>query len=319
MSTIILYMGMILKMSKPVELGWHTATDVMLWLVILLLVPVVLYFLSRKSSNGLDKEIFEERNTEFGAYNIRKNLPRNLGIGFLVGFVLLSFVLLQLGFTSTKESKPVAKKVVKKREIIIEKKEEVVEKKEEKKDEPERESRPKEEAVVKKVEPDPVELPDTTNLHKIDTNKTNTNFGVAENKGKSGGDGTGEDSLTGGGGTGKVEPPRVYYPDELSVQPGYPGGTAALQSYLSIKLNSLKSPAKYRISNQTYTVQVSFKIDKEGNVVGASLSKKYQSELSKTDIDLIIKTMNAMPKWNPGIYMEKPVISMRTLPITLNP
>jgi hypothetical protein len=66
-------------------------------------------------------------------------------------------------------------------------------------------------------------------------------------------------------------------------------------------------------------VQVTFKIDKEGNVISANISKKYQAELSSTDVDLIIRTINAMPKWNPGIFLKKPVLTIRTLPITINP
>ena len=273
MSTIILFMGMILKMSKPVELGWHTATDVMLWLVILLLVPVVLYFLSRKSSNGLDKEIFEERNTEFGAYNIRKNLPRNLGIGFLVGFVLLSFVLLQLGMSSTSKQAP-KKEVKKTKTVSLQKKaEKPKEKPKPKKPKLKKKlNKPKQELTQKRIEPTPKENPDSTKLHKVEKMNPLAAAGTSNGGTVGGGSGGTDSTETGNGGDdGPKEPILTDEPTDLPEFAN--GGEDGIQTVITLcseaDLAQTSTPG-------VHVVILDFIVELDGSTSGVKLAPGFE-------------------------------------------
>jgi periplasmic protein TonB len=92
--------------------------------------------------------------------------------------------------------------------------------------------------------------------------------------------------------------------------PEFPGGETALSQYME---NSLDYPQRALDDNKEGTVQVSFVIDENGNVMTpAALGNKLGDGLDEEAIDLIKK----MPKWKPGTVKGKNVKTRLELPIT---
>ena len=111
----------------------------------------------------------------------------------------------------------------------------------------------------------------------------------------------------------------IYYPDQLTSNPEFVGGTEACKIFLSSKLYNLKAPAKYRISNSRFTVNVTCVIEPNGTVSSVTIPRKSQVELDEETIKSIIKAFESMPKWTPGMIVDEPKRAVVQLPVTLEP
>jgi protein TonB len=87
--------------------------------------------------------------------------------------------------------------------------------------------------------------------------------------------------------------------------PEYPGGSEALQEYISL---NLKYPALKEVSGK---VIVSFVVDKKGKVIDVKVKNEVDAALAKEAIRLV----KAMPLWTPGKLEGKPVNVQMNLPI----
>ena len=87
--------------------------------------------------------------------------------------------------------------------------------------------------------------------------------------------------------------------------PEYPGGSEALQEYISM---NLKYPALKEVSGKVF---VSFVVDKKGKVTDVRVKNEVDAALSKEAIRLV----KAMPLWTPGKLDGKPVNVQLNLPI----
>ena len=93
----------------------------------------------------------------------------------------------------------------------------------------------------------------------------------------------------------------------------------ACKIFVSSKLYNLKAPAKYRISNSRFTVNVTCVIEPNGTVSSVTIPRKSQVELDEETIKSIIKAFESMPKWTPGMIVDEPKRAVVQLPVTLEP
>lgn len=88
----------------------------------------------------------------------------------------------------------------------------------------------------------------------------------------------------------------------------FPGGTEALQKYLS---ENIKYPIEAIKNKQTGRVYVQFVIDKEGEVTNVKVLKGVCESLDAEAIRVIYN----MPKWDPAKIDNKTVNMQYTIPI----
>ncbi len=91
--------------------------------------------------------------------------------------------------------------------------------------------------------------------------------------------------------------------------PQFPGGDAALLSYIS---KSVKYPAIAQENNIQGRVIISFVIERDGSVADATVVRGVDPALDKE----ALRVVNNMPKWKPGQQRGKPVRVKYTLPVT---
>ena len=98
--------------------------------------------------------------------------------------------------------------------------------------------------------------------------------------------------------------------------PKFPGGKNALEKYLEISLKESNISPNYKDKSIVY---VSFVVLKSGKLVDIKLAnmKKKQRVSQKTE-DKIIKIIESMPKWDPGILNGREVNTQCLIPIKTN-
>lgn len=113
-------------------------------------------------------------------------------------------------------------------------------------------------------------------------------------------------------------PPAVVEEEEESAQtiftvvekmPEFPGGTAALMTYLA---KSIKYPVIAQENGIQGRVSCSFVINKDGTIVDAEVLRGVDPSLDKE----ALRVINTMPKWTPGQQRGKPVRVKYTVPVT---
>ena len=99
--------------------------------------------------------------------------------------------------------------------------------------------------------------------------------------------------------------PIIYIPE---VMPQFPGGIEALRKYLS---KEMKYPKKAIYNGISGRVNLSFVIDKEGNISDV----KIEHGLGGGCDEEAVRVVEAMPKWKPGKMGDKKVRVKYYLPI----
>lgn len=270
------------------------------------------YFSSRSwqmvTSKERNETVFENRNKEYGAYQIRRDYDKRIllvflgvtvGIGALWGASSLFKPLEQ-----SKDSKFVTENIV---ELF--KDDDVVEI-----PEPEKIEKPAVESIaditafrVPKPEDDPISEPQIT---PIDPSKE---IGLLDQKGEPGSDPFDPNKINGTikgtGGAGTIEPPKTSEPVLYVDEPAeFPGGIPALHEFIkeNIDLNIIDGSAK---------VYLKFVVDTDGTISGVSVTKT--SEECKSCEKAAIKVVKSMPNWKPGKLNGKEVKSYYRLPINI--
>ncbi len=106
--------------------------------------------------------------------------------------------------------------------------------------------------------------------------------------------------------TPEVAAPEVFlYVEQM---PQFPGGDAALKSYLS---EHIQYPAIAKDNNIQGKVYCKFVVDKEGNVTKVEVVRGIGYGCD----DEAVRVIKAMPRWNPGMQNGKAVSVSYTLPI----
>ena len=97
--------------------------------------------------------------------------------------------------------------------------------------------------------------------------------------------------------------------DVVEEMPQYPGGSAAMMTFLR---DNIKYPADAVKDSIQGRVIVQFVVDKQGNVVNPTLMRKVHPSLDAE----ALRVVGAMPKWTPGKQNGEAVNCKYTLPVT---
>ena len=258
--------------------------------------------------------VFEGRNQNYGAYQLRKETSkRNI---WSIIFVVLLAILLYLGLTL--ENMVESHRTVENTQIVEvtnlrdKKKEVKVERKEEIKLEPER--------IVEKVKSSikftaPVikkdNLVNEEEEIKLDEiEKSNKAIGAFTVEGT---DEVGSEVLKIRDEIAQSEPPKHEEDNKVfevvEQMPSFPGGYAALMQWLG---SNMKYPTIAAENNVQGRVIVQFVVEKDGSITDVHVAKSVDPSLDK-EASRVVK---AMPKWIPGKQNSSPVRVRFTVPVT---
>lgn len=106
----------------------------------------------------------------------------------------------------------------------------------------------------------------------------------------------------------EVEPEEQEIFDVVENMPEFPGGQAALMSYLS---KNIKYPTIAQENGTQGRVIVQFVVNKDGSIVDAVVARGVDPYLDKE----ALRVINGMPKWKPGMQRNKPVRVKYTVPV----
>lgn len=257
--------------------------------------------------------VFEGRNQNYGAYQLRtETSKRNL---WSIIFVVLLAILLYLGLTL--ENMVEAHRTVENTQIVEvtslrDKKDVKVERKEEIKIEPER--------IVEKVkssikftatvikEDDLVNEEEEIKLDEIEN--SNKAIGALNVEGT---DEVGSEVLKIKDEIAQPEPPKNTEDNTIfqvvEQQPSFPGGDAALMSWLKQNLKYPLMAAEMSIQGR---VIAQFVVEKDGSITDVKVAKSVDPSLDKE----AVRVIKSMPHWIAGRQNGSPVRVRYTLPVT---
>ncbi len=267
--------------------------------------------------------IFEGKNKDFGAYDLRKKSDgrHNMAVLYMLLGLVIVFVLLfawskysdYRAEIAAKEAKEQAEKMM---QAML--------------DQPEVEEAPEEEPEQQKFEEPKVEVPEevlatvqVTQIAIVDADKVkievmdmdtqkedNTARGVVNQEGADDADkfkAVVEQVV--------VKEPEPEKPKEEEIfvaveqQAEFPGGQAALMKWLG---NNIRYPETAQANDVQGRVIVKFVVEKDGSIGSATIVKGVDKDLDKEALRVVKK----MPKWQPGKNNGAPVRSYFTLPVT---
>ena len=258
--------------------------------------------------------VFEGRNQNYGAYQLRKETSkRNI---WSIIFVVLLAILLYLGLTL--ENIVEAHRTVENTQVVEicnlgdKKKEVKVERKEEIKLEPER--------IVEKVKSSIKFTAPVIKKDQLVNEEEVIKLDEIENSNKAIGAFTVEGNDEVGGEVLKVkeeiaqpEPPKHEEDNKVfevvEQMPSFPGGYAVLMQWLG---SNMKYPTIAAENNVQGRVIVQFVVEKDGSITDVHVAKSVDPSLDK-EASRVVK---AMPKWIPGKQNSSPVRVRFTVPVT---
>ena len=269
------------------------------------------YFSSRSwqmvTSKERNETVFENRNKEYGAYQIRRDYDKRILLVFLGVTVGIGAL-----WGASTLFKPLEKRIDP--NLVTENITELFNDDEKVLDIPEPkavEAQPAAQADITKFVP--IEVKDDPDFDdKLNVVDPTKNIGDVDQKGDEGdifkNPVVGIPGGTGGTGGGTIEPPSidpVIYVDEPAE---FPGGMPALHEFIkdNIDLNIIDGSAK---------VYLKFVVDTDGTISGVSVTKT--SEDCKSCEKAAIKVVKSMPNWKPGKLNGKEVKSYYRLPINI--
>lgn len=254
--------------------------------------------------------VFEGKNKDYGAYQLRRESDRTTAIAFLFGLVLVSavacipLVLNLIGGEKLSISLPEAPDTVIHVSNIYIKPEQpkktVAPITRRKADPVQRQDQLKNPVIVKTPEATPDVTP---NNESTNTNNSTQGSGTETTP-----------TTTGGGGINSIPP--VIIPDEtpkpptaLDKLPEFPGGIEKFYGYVGKHFNNpdMDEP-------KTLRVYVSFVIEKDGSMTDIRVKRDPGFGLGNEAIR-VLKSLKT--KWEPGMIAGKPVRTSYNLPITV--
>ncbi|MBD5284405.1 MAG: energy transducer TonB [Bacteroides sp.] len=267
--------------------------------------------------------IFEGKNKDFGAYELRQKSDRrhNMAVLYMLLGLVVVFVLLiawskysdYRAEIAAKEAKEQAEKMM---QAML--------------DQPEVEEAPEEEPEQQKFEEPKVEVPEevlatvqVTQIAIVDADKVknevmdmdtqqedNTARGVVNQEGADD-----VDKFKAVQEQVVVKEPEPEKPKEEEIfvaveqQAEFPGGQAALMKWLG---NNIRYPESAQANGVQGRVIVKFVVEKDGSIGATTIVKGVDKDLDKEALRVVKK----MPKWQPGKNNGSPVRSYFTLPVT---
>jgi periplasmic protein TonB len=251
--------------------------------------------------------VFEGKNKEYGAYQLRQESPRTTLAAFFFGIVFIGFISgMGLFLSSFGNHPPLIPTTCPNDSAIV-----VVN------IEP-----PATEPKIEPIKPNPYTAiePVTDNQHYVVAPTPEANPEVTKNpENPSNGNpttGTGEPSTGGESGPAivapiipEVEPTGPISSKLLDTQPEYPGGMKKFYEYVG---NNFEKPEIEDV--ETISVNVSFVIEKDGSMTDIKVLRNPGYGLDKEAIR-VLKSLKT--KWSPGIKDGKKVRTQYTLPIKI--
>ena len=258
--------------------------------------------------------IFEGRNKEYGAYELRKTYKKRITFALFFTIAISALFYISTLFFSGKESKG---------NIIIEDVSLEKFEQEEKKPEPPppppppKPEPPKVEItkftppkIVKDEEVKPEEKP--PEVEKLEETKIGTINQIGD---KDKGIVEAPKEVSTGVAPVKVEEDYDRLFTSVQIESEFPGGQEAWNKYLQRNLNS-EVPKDNGAPSGRYTVEVSFTVDKEGNISSVSGILASGGNNDYGTIEEAIRVIKRGPKWKPGVQNGIQVKSRKKQRIT---
>lgn len=246
---------------------------------------------------SFDDIVFENRNKEYGAYQLRKKYNRVVTISTLIGIFIICMVILIPYLQASTAAKHKARDA---KEVIAEMANDL--QKEEAPPPPPPPPPPpaEQQVVVKYVAPvivDSVKVEDESKLmiadEQVATTVNKEVVEVVEQK--------------------QEEVVEQEKEEEVFVvveeMPEFPGGTNALRKFLA---ESVKYPVVAQENGIQGKVYVNFVVNKDGSVSGAKVARGVDPSLDTE----ALRVVSSMPKWKPGKQRGVPVRVSYTVPIS---
>lgn len=248
--------------------------------------------------------VFAGRNKNYGAYDLRKNNPKNTNRALLYGVLFFVFVMsLKTIINKIQGFIPKAEEKVEIRDIVLEpppaeKKKEIPP--------PEEPPKPKTDQVkfpppivkpdveVKEEPPTVAELKVADPGQQDIKGDPNANIVIDEPVGNSDQKAVTEDVN------------QVY--TVLEVQPKFPGGTDKFLKYLG---DNIKYPAVDRENNVQGRVVLQFVVERDGSLTDIKSIRGPSQAMQ----DEAVRVLKRSPKWTPGIQNGRPVRAQYTVPV----
>jgi protein TonB len=267
------------------------------------------------STLSFDEIVFEQRNKNYGAFELRRSYEKHLNIAFLITFsafvIVTSGVLIRSLFktpTVAELTRDAANDVrqMKEIEIILPEKPKLPDGGEKAVIPPVGKSEVPEDLKPIKVEDKPIVEPKKDET-KVDSIPAGYN---SEGNGKKGdvlptggGGGKGPEIGSGNGGEEKKEP---TFTDIPQVMPEFPGGEEALFKFLK---RNLRFP-RFEENNSS-TVYVAFIIGADGQIGTISILKSGGISFDEE----VTRVVSKMPKWKPGVENGENVAVRFKMPV----
>lgn len=253
--------------------------------------------------------LFENRNKEYGAYILRRDYPSHLkkAVGFMLLFVIVLFLYSMIKPPEqVKDIFPAWDTTV----VVLQNiKEDPIDKPVQQQPRTVDLAPPTRENPVFKIVPDDIitkPLGETVDTSDIAVGPANSPGNGGQ--GSVAGTEAPQTNITPHVAPQEPEEPPVYDLSAVSEAPYFPGGDAAWLSYLQ---RMLRVPDELESGNRK-TVRVKFIVNADGMITDAVIVQSAGTAFDRE----VLRVINRMPKWKPGIQRGKPVPVYFTQPIT---
>lgn len=268
--------------------------------------------------------VFEGKNQEFGAYELRKSSPRRHLVAVIYALIGLAVViLLVIGYSYYSDYKAEQDRLalIEEREKMQALEVETAQEEEAEEEEPEQQ---KMEMEIPEVPEEVLATVQVTQIAIVDADKVknevidmeaqkedNTARGVVNQEGSDDADkfkAVQEQVIVK-----EPEPEVKHEPEKIFVaveQPAeFPGGPAAMMKWLS---NNIRYPESAQQNGISGRVVVKFVVEKDGSIGTPTIVKGVDRDLDQE----ALRVVKRMPKWQPGKNNGQPVRSYFNLPVT---
>lgn len=274
---------------------------------------------------SLDEIVFENRNKEYGAYDLRHSYKTVLTKSFLIGVALfLLIALTPFIYLTIKRLNAPEKQEVKADLVDIIQEDKIIEKPEEKPAPPPPPPPPKEEVkqeIVKDVVPEPKVQPKKEETVADEKDRLEKNTGTTNQEGEKGKVAYTQPVVPAGpvGPAKPAEPakPAAPAPDNTV----HDGGVDIEANFSSGGLNGFRSKFQENFDSSamngdegTLKTEVTFVVEKDGSISQVKANGS-NSDFNR-EAERAVKSIRA--KWNPAKIAGQPVRSRFRLPVTMN-
>lgn len=269
--------------------------------------------LKYESNLTLDEIVFEHRNKEYGAYDLRHTYPKMLTKSFLIGtavFLIVSlspFIYMKIQQMNEKDKTEVDAKLV---EILDE--QPIIE--QPKEEEPPPPPPPKEEEkqeVIQNVVPEPKRAPKIETPPPPITKQLETTTGLQNQEGVKTPSYTPPPPppSTGKSTTAEVKPVTNEVYESVDQSAEYPGGLNGVRKYIADNVDTSNLEGEGQL-----TVKVKFIVERDGTVSDVKVTQKS----GNSDFDSeTIRVVKRLKKWAPAKKNGENVRSYYSIPITM--